>query len=64
MLRRFEIDDEDLELAEQSLRGLAEIYRETASRQMLCILRDGFEYRARRCERIAERIARCRLSPG
>jgi hypothetical protein len=39
----FDVDNEDLELAEQSLRMLAKTSRETASRQMLRILRDGFE---------------------
>jgi hypothetical protein len=63
MLRRVEIDD-DLELAERALRGLAEIYRETAERQLLPILRDGFEVRAQQSERAADRITKRLRSQG
>ena len=59
MLRRVEIDDDDLELAEQSLRGLAEIYCETAARQLSPAWR-RYEERAKRCERIADQIKEAR----
>jgi hypothetical protein len=58
MPRRDEIDDEDLELAERVLRGLAHRYRQDVERQTNPIVREGFEEYAKRCERIAARMAR------
>lgn len=64
MLRRVEIDDEDLELAERALRGLAHRYRQDAERTQNPLIRDGFEEHAERCERIADRIKQSRESRG
>jgi hypothetical protein len=53
-----EINDRDLAIAEDALRMLAFRYRNTARQQKNPALRDGFERRAKHCERIAERIRR------
>jgi len=54
-------DDDDLELAERALRGLAHRYRHDAERTQNPLIRDGFEEHAKRCERIAAIIARFRM---
>src|SRR5688500_13571899 len=60
MLRRVEIEDEHLDLAERALGGLAHRYRQDAERTQNPLIRAGFEEHAMRREQIANDIARSR----
>jgi hypothetical protein len=54
------LTDEDLELGEWACRGPANQYREGAKKHSNPTIRDGFEERAARMERLAERLKRFR----
>ena len=61
-MRRVHISDEDLEIAEQALRRLANRYKNDARKIANPVVRDGFLENARECEAIAERMKRFRVS--
>jgi hypothetical protein len=62
-MRRVHLTDEDLELAEQALRMVANRYRSDAnSKHSDPVVRNRLEQRASECEHLADRIERFRES--
>lgn len=62
VMRRVHLSDDDLELAEQACRALAERYRRDAEQQRNPVVRGPMLERAGPFDRLAERVKRLRLS--
>ena len=60
MMRRVHLTDEDLEIAEDACRGLANRYRRDAERHSNPVIRDPMLERAVRLEGMADRMKRFR----
>lgn len=62
MMRRVHLTDDDLQIAEQACRALAERYRQDAQRQRNPVVEKAMIANAQDVETLAERISRFRRS--